>query len=180
MSEFSSPDLISAYADNQLSDQERQEVDALLERSPEARAELESYRKLGSLLKNLPEQQAGSDLARRVLAQAEQESLLGKSIPSSEINTTPDSTSNRRWAISMAAFLATAALLFLAITQFQPPRKSRITRCHERVFGRCFEICHRNGSVVRRKSDGRTVGSRSPLERGWPCRADGGSRSDQH
>jgi len=121
MSEFSSPDLISAYADNQLSDQERQEVDALLERSPEARAELESYRKLGSLLKNLPEQQAGSDLARRVLAQAEQESLLGKSIPSSEINTTPDSTSNRRWAISMAAFLATAALLFLAITQFQPP-----------------------------------------------------------
>lgn len=119
MSEFSSHELISAYVDNQLSDQEREEVDALLESSAEARAELESFQKLSSVLKSLPAENASEDLANRVLVQAERQSLLGTA--ASQPDRSEHAKSNRRWAISMASFLATAALLFFALTQFQPP-----------------------------------------------------------
>ena len=119
MSEFPSHELISAYVDNQLSAQEREEVDALLESSAEARAELESYQKLSSVLKTLPAENASEDLASRVIAQAERQSLLGTA--TSRAESSEHSKSNRRWTISMASFLATAALLFIALTQFQPP-----------------------------------------------------------
>ena len=115
MTNSPSNDLISAYADDRLSPEERAEVDALLESSAEARAELDAYRKLGGLLKNLPQEPAASDLASRVMAQAERESLHGKTF----VKPAPEPTSSgRRWLISAASLASAAAILFLAFSQF--------------------------------------------------------------
>lgn len=115
MNNSPSNDLISAYADDRLSPEERAEVDALLESSSEARAELDAYRKLGGLLKNLPQEPAASDLASRVMSQAERESLHGKTF----VKPAPEPTSSgRRWLISAASLASAAAILFLAFSQF--------------------------------------------------------------
>ncbi|MBD3674611.1 MAG: hypothetical protein HUJ26_13900 [Planctomycetaceae bacterium] len=117
MSNSPSHDLISAYVDDRLSVEERAEVDALLESSPEARAELESYQKLSGLLKGLPTEEAPNDLASRVMAQAERESLHGKTI-AQPASSTP--SSSRRWIISTASLISAVAILFLAFRQFSP------------------------------------------------------------
>lgn len=114
MNHSPSHDLISAYVDDRLSPEERAEVDALLDSSAEARAEFEAYRKLSGLLKGLPEQQAPNDLASRVMAQAERESLHGKSIA----QTTETPPTNRRWLISTASLASVVVILFLAFNQF--------------------------------------------------------------
>jgi len=116
MSDQSVQQLISAYVDHRLSPEERAKFDALLESSPEARAELEAYQKLQDVLRDLPTEEVPKDFTQRVLARVERETLLGQ--PTVASTTTADETlpSNRRWTISLAAFLATAALLFLTIT----------------------------------------------------------------
>lgn len=48
-------ELLDAYADGELTDAERTEVEALLERSPEARAELADIERVRGLVRDLPE-----------------------------------------------------------------------------------------------------------------------------
>jgi len=119
MSSFSSHHLISAYVDDCLSLEERADVEALLESSAEARAELESYRQLRQALKALPTEPAPSDLFKRVMAQAEQESLHGK--PLAKVPVAQDHGSFRkRWTIPAASAIASLGLLLLVMAQLRP------------------------------------------------------------
>jgi len=70
-------ELISAYLDGELSDAEREQVEKLLKRSPEARRQLGEFRALSSTLGSLSRHELGEDLSEAVLGAAEREVLVG-------------------------------------------------------------------------------------------------------
>lgn len=70
--------LISAYHDGELTAAERTEVERLLATSPEARAELEAYRQVSSLLREAGRPALDRDLTPMVMQTIEQDMLLPK------------------------------------------------------------------------------------------------------
>lgn len=121
MNHFPSNDRISAYVDDRLSREERAEVEALLQSSDEARAELESYRQLRATLQALPTEAAPSDLLTRIMAQAEQESLHGKPV-APVLSVGAKGNFWKRWTIPSVSVAASVALLLLIMFQFQSPQ----------------------------------------------------------
>jgi len=59
-------ELLSAYLDGEVTEAERAEVEGLLEQSPDARSELEDFKHLAAMLRELPHHDAPADLASSV------------------------------------------------------------------------------------------------------------------
>ena len=70
-------ELISAYLDEELSEEDRAQVERLLESHNDLQSLLDDLRAIRLSLKSLPRHQLGDDLSQRVLRQAERE-MLGK------------------------------------------------------------------------------------------------------
>ncbi len=97
--------LISAYHDGELTAAERGEVEQLLATSPEARAELESYRKVSSLFREAGRPALESDLTPVVMQMIEQRMLLPTTAPQPASETRQDKAWTK-WAIVIAAAAA--------------------------------------------------------------------------
>ncbi|QDV90800.1 hypothetical protein RAS2_18840 [Phycisphaerae bacterium RAS2] len=96
---------LSAYLDDEITPQERAEIDAWLASDPSARSELESLRGVSRAIGNLPRVTAGPELADRVISQFEREALLAR-------QEAPRSFPGKGWLAGLAA----AAVLMLAVT----------------------------------------------------------------
>ncbi len=96
---------LSAYLDDEVTPQERAEIDAWLASDPSARAELESLRGVSRAIGNLPRVSAGPELADRVISQVEREALLAR-------QEAPRSLPGKGWLAGLGA----AAVLMLAVT----------------------------------------------------------------
>ena len=97
--ELFSDELLSAYVDGELTEQERAIVEQRLESDPEARQFLSELQDLSTALRALPQEKVGSDLRARVLEGHKKELNQASSMP-------------RRWIWPVAAL---AAALFLSI-----------------------------------------------------------------
>ena len=122
MTDFPSHDLISAYVDDRLSPEERAEVEALLQSSAEARTELEGYRRLRKTLKALPTEPAPADLLARVMTQAEQESLHGKTLATVAVAQDERGSFRKRWTVPAVSVVTTLGLALLVMIQFNSPQ----------------------------------------------------------
>jgi hypothetical protein len=69
---------LTAYLDGELSAAERQEVEQLLDRDPEARQLLEELRQASRLVAALPRGKAPVDMSASVMARLERQALLGE------------------------------------------------------------------------------------------------------
>ncbi len=102
------PDLLSAFLDGEVSEEERTLAGKLLSESEQAAKELEDYRKLRALLQELPEQETlGPEFASAVLKQIEREMLL----PSATER--PAARGAQRWSrlVVLAATLLVAVVV---------------------------------------------------------------------
>ena len=102
MNEHKYIDLIQAELDDQLSDGQRAELDALLRESAAARADREEYRDLAGLLRQVPSRQPPDSLRQGILAQIE---LAGRQRPAP-----------KAWAIPAAARTAMAFAAGIVVT----------------------------------------------------------------
>ncbi|GAF89749.1 unnamed protein product, partial [marine sediment metagenome] len=75
MSEIPPEELISAYFDGELTDDERKRAETLLTESEDARRQLDDLRALSHTLKAMPQESLGEDLSGKVLRQAERAML---------------------------------------------------------------------------------------------------------
>jgi hypothetical protein len=100
-------ELLTAYVDGELTQAQRAEVEQLLARDEPARALVERLRRTARLVGSLPRGRAPADLAGRVMAQLERESLL-------DYPETKSATLGRR--VRWWRGLAAAAALALAVT----------------------------------------------------------------
>lgn len=129
MSDARREELISAYLDNELSSEERREVEAWLAESADARKMLEDLRGLSSDLKSLPQYRVERDLAGEVLRQSERTVLAGPArqvavaAPSVRMESTPAPRGWNRGAgwrrLAWPAVAAAAALVILIYNSFE-------------------------------------------------------------
>lgn len=103
-------DLISAYFDGEVTQDERRRVEQLLESSAESRQLLEDAAKLSAILHSFPRAAAPADLARNVQQQIESAVLVA---PAS--NPLKRSGLRREWIIFSGGVLATVVPLVLFI-----------------------------------------------------------------
>src|SRR5262249_30690895 len=109
-----SEEILSAYVDGELTDQERAEVEHWLESSPGARERLEDFRGLSRLFAGLPRTEVPQEFPTRVLQLAERRMLLPEAGTSS--------TRRRRWILGISGSLASAAVLLICLQlQFRDP-----------------------------------------------------------
>ncbi len=105
-----SDELLSAYVDGELTDQELAEVEQRLANDPQAQQLVDEIRALSQQVQSLPRQSISEDLRATIMRRAEREMLLGnqpqKSLPQKE------SGNHRRW---VWAALAVAATLLLSL-----------------------------------------------------------------
>src|SRR5262249_30057854 len=116
-----SEEILSAYVDGELTDQERAEVEHWLESSPGARERLEDFRGLSRLFAGLPRTEVPQEVPTKVLQLAERRMLL------------PEATANsgrrrlRGWMIAVGAPLASAAALLICLKlQFRDPAPGKL------------------------------------------------------
>ncbi len=102
MNEHEYMDLIQAELDDELSDGQRAELDALLRESAEARANRTEFRNLAGLLRQIPSRQPSESLRQSILAQIE---LAGRQRPAP-----------KAWAIPAAARMAMAFTAGIVVT----------------------------------------------------------------
>jgi len=114
-------ELLSAYVDGQLSDEERQAVERRLEHDADARQLLAELRVLSTTLRGLPDEEIGADLRDGVFQQAEREMLLGSGAqPATDLDLAkPNLSVPRRW-IWTATAVAAALLLTLFLPSTEP------------------------------------------------------------
>ena len=107
-------DLISAYFDGEVTQEERRQVEQLLESSAESRQLLEDAAKLSAILHSFPREAAPADLARNVQMQIESSSLV---TPASTPASTPAKRPGlrREWIAFAAGILATVAPLVMYV-----------------------------------------------------------------
>ena len=103
--------LISAYHDGELTAAERADVEQLLASSPEARAELESYRSMSGLLREAGRPTLQSDLTPVVMQMIEQRMLL----PTTAVQPLNETRQGKTWTKWAVAIAAAAAALMIAI-----------------------------------------------------------------
>ena len=124
MNEKIQDNLISAYHDAELSAAERADVERLLASSPEARAELESYRRLSGLLRESGRPTLTADLAPLVMHSIERQMLLPQTV--SRPLATPRSTN---WAGALVAL--TAAMMVAVSLMPQGNRDRQFANRHQ-------------------------------------------------
>ena len=111
-----SANLISAYHDGELTAAERANVEQLLASSPEARAELESFRTLSSLLREAGRPALESDLTPVVMQMIEQRMLLPETAPRPP-HTNRKAASWTKWVVMIAAAAAGLVIAVRVIPQ---------------------------------------------------------------
>ncbi len=104
-------DLISAYHDGELTAAQRADVEQLLASSAEARAELESYRTLTSMLREVGRPTLESDLTPVVMQMIEQRMLL----PTTAARPLTETRKGNAWTKWAVAIAAAAAALIIAV-----------------------------------------------------------------
>lgn len=122
MSEFDTPEpsddeLLSAYVDGELTDDERAEVELRLADDPRTRELVDELRAIGAQMQALPKLTLGEDLRSTILQRAERTMLLGD-----DSQTTPrsrDTAGSRRWLWAAMAVAATLLLSFMLPTAEQ-------------------------------------------------------------
>jgi hypothetical protein len=111
-----SEEILSAYVDGELTDQERAEVEHWLESSPGARERLDDFRGLSRLFASLPRTEVPQEFPTKVLQLAERRMLLPEAAANSRGRRV------RRWLIAVGAPLASAAVLLICLKlQFRDP-----------------------------------------------------------
>lgn len=131
---------LSAYLDGELSPPERDEVRRLLEKSPEARRELEELTALSETVQSLPRQSAPDETASAVLKRIERDSLFGAG-PSPAAEGQPaarrsDGLSGlkgrgrgrRSWGVAVAGLTAAAAVVAVLVSLPHQPLADRSER----------------------------------------------------
>jgi negative regulator of sigma E activity len=126
MSKFPDDEVLSAYLDGELTDTERDEVDAWLKSDPAAQRTLDELRAVRDLVVGLPRQTVGEDLATKVLQLAERRML--SETPAADDATAPQPLSTTapqrrflgRRALAWAG-LAAAVALFFALSEKEKP-----------------------------------------------------------
>lgn len=108
MNDKSINSLISAYHDGELTAAERTEVERLLQSSPEARAELEAYRRVSQVLREACRAKLNADLTPSVMQAV-------KRLPARPTTAPQKSSSLPAWT-RWAAMVAVAASLIVAVT----------------------------------------------------------------
>jgi hypothetical protein len=115
--------LISAYHDGELTAAERGEVEQLLASSPEARAELDAYRRVSNLLREAGRPALQTDLTPLVMQQIKQQ----MSLPTTESR--PTRRANwTRW-ISIAA-VAAGLMVAVKLGWQAPPQADDVAKLH--------------------------------------------------
>lgn len=122
MSEFDTPEpsddeLLSAYVDGELTDDERVEVERRLADDPRARELVDELRALGEQMQALPKLTLGEELRSTILQRAERTMLLGDD--SQPTPRSRDTTGSRRWLWAAMAVAATLLLSFMLPTPEQ-------------------------------------------------------------
>lgn len=113
-------DLISAYHDGELTAAERAEVEQLLASSPEAQAELESYRTLSNLLCDAGRPALETDLTPVIMQMIEQRMLL-PATNSQPISETRKGKAWTKWAVAVACAAAALVMAMRIIPQDAGP-----------------------------------------------------------
>lgn len=124
MSKFPDDEVLSAYLDGELSDTERDEVDAWLKADPTARHTLDELRAVRDLVGTLPHQTVGEDLTARVLQLAERR-MLSETPASDDAALRPRTATTARRFLSRRALawagLAVGLALFFAVREREQP-----------------------------------------------------------
>lgn len=111
---------LSAYFDHEVSPEERRELEALLEDSPEARQELHEFGELSRLLQETATESAPPELAASIRRRIEQETLLTETTPAT-VKRAP-SMLRYRIAVAISACSSVAALvLFILLMNIPDP-----------------------------------------------------------
>lgn len=113
--EFFDDELLSAYVDGELSDDEHAQVEQRLREDPQARQLVAELRAISETLRSLPPQALGEDLRAAILQRAEHAGLLGDQPRPASVSVDTSKMwmgSARRW---VWASLAVAAALLLSV-----------------------------------------------------------------
>jgi anti-sigma factor RsiW len=121
------PDMLSAYLDDELSDDERVAVEAQLEASAEWRDELAEVRAARDVLRGLPDRDAPPgfwDAVHAHVAAADDDSVDDEVVvPITAARSTARSTPRRRWAWVAASAAAVAAVVAIIVV----PHRSEVS-----------------------------------------------------
>lgn len=170
-------ELLSAYLDGEISERERAAVEDWLAQSVEARRQLEDFRRLSALIKELPPLSAPAEFAASVMQSAERRMLL----PEPRAATRPV----KRLATRFGALLGTAAaacvVIWLALPERPPAQLQTDRRPPARAAGQQHALASRAaGHGPERLDDGagkiaamKVQGGNAALDR-LPAPADGG------
>ena len=119
-------ELLSAYIDGELKDEQLASVQLRLEKDAAARQLVAELRELSQAVRSLPRQRLDEEIRHSVLRRAEREMLIGDALSSSQEHadrvTRPPETSRagpRRWIWAAMAMAAAVMLMFL-----QPPEEN--------------------------------------------------------
>ncbi len=119
MSSATPQDFLSAFYDREATPEEESAAKSQVERSPEARREIQDYGRLSRLIQEVPRIVAPPEFAAAVMQRAERESLIPlDTVAPAAGNPQP---TRRTWALAVSAFVSVAAALLIAITIFKPP-----------------------------------------------------------
>ena len=144
MNEKRPDDLLSAYFDDEVSAQQRLEVERQLSRSAPSRRELDEIDRLSELLRSLPTESAPPELAASVLRRTKREVL-----PARE-QTVHTTSRARAWTAVAATFFATAAALFALVKVFDRPTTDRVVKAEPAAISKSGD---RSGGEFGRKSN---------------------------
>jgi anti-sigma factor RsiW len=108
-----SAELMTAYLDDELSDDEARAFEARLADDPKARAEVEQLRRVMSLVQGLPEVQAPPDFAEKVARRVRRRVALGPDSPLSLVSLSFQ-------VLSIIVILTVAGLYMMTQLEQQP------------------------------------------------------------
>lgn len=115
-------ELLSAYFDDEVTQEERAQVEQFLEEAVEARRELDHFDSLSESLKSLPGEPAPPELLPSVMRRAESEALLSISARAPVL-----SGVRKSWLTVFAGVVVTAASVMLVV-QFLPDETPDLSR----------------------------------------------------
>ncbi|HET6325727.1 MAG TPA: hypothetical protein VFG04_13695 [Planctomycetaceae bacterium] len=119
MSSANPKDFLSTFYDREATPEEEAAAKSQVERSPEARREVQEYARLSRLIQDVPRVVAPPEFAAVVMQRAERESLIPLDpIAPAAANVQP---SRRTWALAASAIVSVAAALLIAVNIFKPP-----------------------------------------------------------
>jgi|GEM_PF-2322244 hypothetical protein len=104
-------ELLSAYFDGELSPEDRQRAERMLEESVDARRDIDGVAELSELVKSLPTEPAPAELLSAVMRQAERDTLL----PTNNAPPVASKVGSRSWMTVIGGIAATAAAVLVTV-----------------------------------------------------------------